>query len=713
MDTVGPDAWRRWLDPLLEREILRLRSRYQLSLDEFRGLYVSDELVDRLLAAQAARAAPGESGPDGGQAELAEVPPCPPAATLDLDALETRLLLLALAPEIDLKYETLYAYLNDDVTRKWPTLDLAQRLLGPGADPHDVARALSPDASLLRQGILVRIQPPSARPSCLNTGFAPSCAVTQSLLGLPVTDPQLAGIARHDRPQLAWEALAQAPDCIAHLRRVAGLLHAHGGDGPAVLLSGRSGSGRRKVADAFCTELGLGVWRIDVGAAQALPLAQLESLLATLSLVLRLEPAVLYLHDFPAEAGEAHAPAADTLRRLVDGLLCQPVPVFAACSGEAGFPGVRPGRRRLRIQLEGLGFQHRLALWQRMLAQAGLALPDTEVRELADRLSLAPAEVGAAIASARDQAALAPPAAVDGAMIMAAARQETDARIGGAALKLPPGHLWRELVLPDAAHRRLREFAAAVRHRHVVYHDWGFARRVGSAAGIKALFSGPSGTGKTMAAGIVAGELGYDLYRIELSQLVSKYIGETEKNLDRVFAAVHAANAMLFIDEAEAILGKRSEVKDAHDRYANIEVAYLLQKLEEHEGVVVLASNLKRNIDDAFARRMQYVIEFPMPDERQRELLWRGMFPDSVPVAADVDWEFLARQFRIAGGDIRNVALDAAFLAAGAGEALGMRQLMQAMARQLVKQGRAPTAGEFRQYLPLVSESGAAPAQAG
>src|SRR5581483_672071 len=167
------------------------------------------------------------------------------------------------------------------------------------------------------------------------------------------------------------------------------------------------------------------------------------------------------------------------------------------------------------------------------------------------------------------------------------------------------------------------------------------------------------GTGKTMAAEVIAHELGLDLYQIDLSRVVSKYVGETEKNLDRVFAEAETSNAILFFDEADALFGKRSEVKDAHDRYANIEVSYLLQKLEEHDGAVILASNLSKNIDDAFARRMHYVVDFPLPDESLRLRLWQGMFAPEAPLSTDVDFPFLAKQFPIAGGDIRNVALDA------------------------------------------------------
>ena len=186
---------------------------------------------------------------------------------------------------------------------------------------------------------------------------------------------------------------------------------------------------------------------------------------------------------------------------------------------------------------------------------------------------------------------------------------------------------------------------------------------------------------------------------------MSKYIGETEKNLDRAFDTARAANAILFIDEADALFGKRSEVKDAHDRYANVETAYLLQKMEDHDGVVILATNLANNIDSAFSRRMHYVVEFPLPDVQRRELLWRGMFPPEAPLAVDVDFSFLARQFAFAGGDIRNVVLDAAYGAAQSRDAISMRHILKAVARQYAKKGQVVGAAELREYGSLMSES--------
>jgi SpoVK/Ycf46/Vps4 family AAA+-type ATPase len=206
-----------------------------------------------------------------------------------------------------------------------------------------------------------------------------------------------------------------------------------------------------------------------------------------------------------------------------------------------------------------------------------------------------------------------------------------------------------------------------------------------------------------MAAGVIARQLGLDLYKIDLAGIVSKYIGETEKNLERIFRAAQDSQAILFFDEADALFGKRSEVKEAHDRYANVEVSYLLQRLEEHDGAVILASNLSKNIDEAFMRRMHYVVEFPLPDEGLRLRLWQGMFGPEAPLADEVDFAFLAKQFQLAGGEIKNVALDAAFLAADDTGSIEMKHLVRAMARQQMKRGRSPQAADFKQYYAYTS----------
>jgi SpoVK/Ycf46/Vps4 family AAA+-type ATPase len=263
------------------------------------------------------------------------------------------------------------------------------------------------------------------------------------------------------------------------------------------------------------------------------------------------------------------------------------------------------------------------------------------------------------------------------------------------AHKVTPHYTWDDIVLPPDCMEQLRDICRHVRHRARVYEEWGFAGKLALGKGLNVLFAGPSGTGKTMAAEVIALELGLELYKIDLSMVVSKYIGETEKNLARIFAEAATSNAILFFDEADALFGKRSEVHDAHDRYANIEIGYLLQQMEEYEGVVILATNLRKNMDEAFVRRMHVAVEFPFPDEASRRRIWEQIWPAATPRGPELDLAGLARRFELAGGNIRNVALAAAFLAADDGRVVDMHHLLSATQREYRKMGKVAVEGAF------------------
>jgi SpoVK/Ycf46/Vps4 family AAA+-type ATPase len=257
-------------------------------------------------------------------------------------------------------------------------------------------------------------------------------------------------------------------------------------------------------------------------------------------------------------------------------------------------------------------------------------------------------------------------------------------------------------VLPNRQREVLGSISAYLRHRDRVLSEWGYERAVARTQGLKVLFAGESGTGKTMAAEVLGAELGLELFRVDLSTIVSKYIGETEKNLDRIFEAATGSNAILFFDEADALFGKRSEVSDAHDRYANIEVAYLLQKMEGYPGAVILATNFRQNIDDAFVRRLDFVIDFPFPEAEDRKLIWRLLLPEEAPLDDDVDLEFLATQFKLSGGAIRNCSLAAAFQAADEESSITMRHLIRAVALEFGKQGRLTLQTDFEHFHELI-----------
>ena len=644
----------RRLDAALAREVSRLRARYQLSLDEFRGLYISDEQVDALLRQTPSpiEALPprGAHGAIDGLAER-----------FGLDTAAVDILLLALASDADPLYPTLIAYLNDDVRRRWPTVDLARRLFGF----DECGGAFSPDGRLFGSGLLLALDGAEARAPIPLREFAANPVLAAHLLGEAVTRRHGMRIEPPDEDGETGPLAALAPAIAA-------------GETPLVLLRGVAGDVAAGAAQRLAGQLRRPLIRVSSAEETARPALLRDGVLAA-----RLASGLLFVETdaggFASVAGALGEP---------------PVPTFLTAPAGASVP---VGIAAVPIELHRPDGPARRFLWTRALHGAGLTADAASVHKVADWFRLSETQIAAAARSVRLGLGLRPGerGVVDRPALRAAAREQARIELGGLAQRIPLGQSWPDLVLPDAALRALQHLSGAIRHRERVFGEWGF----GGGPGVTALFSGGPGTGKTMSAGVLAREAGLDLWRIDLSAVISKWVGETEKHLDRVFALARDGNAILFFDEADALFGKRSEVKDAHDRYANLEVAFLLQRLEVFEGVVILASNLARNLDQAFGRRLHFTIDFPLPDAGLRERLWRAAIPPGAPLAADVDFGFLAGQFAFAGGDIRVAVLDAAFAAAAHDEAIDMARLCQAVSRQLLKQGKVPVVSEFRQYL--------------
>lgn len=279
---------------------------------------------------------------------------------------------------------------------------------------------------------------------------------------------------------------------------------------------------------------------------------------------------------------------------------------------------------------------------------------------------------------------------------------QSNRKLNKLSSKIKKTYTWDMLVLPADQMSQMKEICNQVKFRSLVYESWGFEKRLSLGKGLNVLFSGPPGSGKTMAAEVIANEIGLEIYKVDVSQIVSKYIGETEKNLSEIFAEAETSNAILFFDEADALFGKRSEVKDAHDRYANVEISYLLQQMEEYTGIVILATNLNQNIDDAFLRRLHFNVAFPFPEKEQRKLIWKGIFPAGAPIDNELDYDFLAEKFILAGGNIKNIALNAAFYAADEKCPIGIKQILQAAQREYKKMGKTFVKSDFDPYYKLI-----------
>jgi hypothetical protein len=341
------------------------------------------------------------------------------------------------------------------------------------------------------------------------------------------------------------------------------------------------------------------------------------------------------------------------------------------------------------IQLEPLDSAQRQMLWQRLLPPEAAQLNGSEREDLAARYDFLPGQIARALRSAQAQRSLAEEGTpLDFEVLACACRAIGRGGMGPIAQRLSQPYRREDLVLPTDLEEELDLARSWMKHRRRVFEEWGFGRRIAQGQGLTALFSGDPGTGKTMAAQVMARDLGQELYRVDLSRVMSKYIGETEKNLSRLFDDARASGAILFFDEADALFGKRSEVKDAHDRYANLEIGYLLQRMEEHVGTTILATNRMRDLDEAFTRRFHFILDFPLPSPPERRRIWAGMLPPEALKDQEIDLEQLAENYEISGGEIRNSVIIAAFMAASEGVPISLRHLRRGLRRELLKVGR-------------------------
>jgi SpoVK/Ycf46/Vps4 family AAA+-type ATPase len=330
----------------------------------------------------------------------------------------------------------------------------------------------------------------------------------------------------------------------------------------------------------------------------------------------------------------------------------------------------------------------RKAVWEKGL-QNQVPEAGPWAAQLASQFRLTPGQTHDALEFAGNECAMRDgQREIDLADLYRACRHQSNQKLGELAVKIEPHYGWEDLVLPDDKVVHLKEICSQVKHCYRVFGEWGFDNKLSYGKGLSMLFSGSPGTGKTLAAQVIASELQLDLYKIDLSGVVSKYIGETEKNLAKIFQEAETSNAILFFDEADALFGKRTEVSDAHDRYANIETSYLLQKMEEYEGVVIMATNLCENMDDAFTRRIRFIVEFPFPDEVSRLNIWQTHFPQEAPLSEQIDFEYLSQELKISGGSIKNIVLNSAFLAAENGSMISMEHILHGAKREFEKIGK-------------------------
>lgn len=678
----------RGLDTLLTQALEIAPSIYgwEPGTTQFRGLYISKTDAERLLTREPVNSPFG----DLGEAPFFSIEEAPRlqkiAERYRLSWFDCAVLLIALAPEIDVRYERLYAYLQDDVSRRRPTVDLVLNLLCPTADERIEFRShFAPDAPLLRHR-LIQLAPDNsqAMPSLISHGIKIDEQIVRELLGSRDEDSRLSRFCRFVTSAIDLASLPLEPPTAEGLRRL--LFTRPAADALRICLLGSELPLKQRTAEAIAASLSRPLLICDLrrmgttgrDASDVLPLITREA---------ESTNSVLFLDMSGSDEQERAA----ILRELQQ---CALDIVVSTASAPSGFDALD----WTTIDFPPPSVETRRMQWQRSLASEAIDIGEDEVRSLAARFRLQPDQICSAVLSARNRARWRGSGQVSATDLSAAARAASGKLISGMARKIAPVYSWDDIVLPPGTMRQLRAICSRVMYGPRVLGEWGFSARLSMGKGVTVLFAGPSGVGKTMAAEIIASELDIDLYKIDLSGVISKYIGETEKNLDRIFAAAEDANSILFFDEADALFGKRSEVKDSHDRYANIEISYLLQKMEMYDGVAILATNLRQNLDDAFLRRLAFTIHFPFPDQGDRRRIWQTIWPAQVPIHEDVDFDFLAEQFKLSGGNIKNVALAAAFFAAAEDSAVRMRHLLHAVADEFRKLGKPLSQEMFGRY---------------
>jgi hypothetical protein len=668
------------LDDHVRAAVERRRAGIHGPDDPFRGLYVSEEDVDRLLegpteplpavavdAVLRIEAEADAAAGTGADLRLRRL-----AASFGLEPVDVELLLVALAPDLDARFERLYGYLHDDVSRRRASVGLALELAGAVLDPAGARHRLTA-GPLVTGGLLVVED--GERPFLTRSLRVPD-RVAMHLLGDDHADPKLAPFLAPVHPCRSGD-----PTALARVLAAGATL---------VYVREQGSSAARAFASTALAQAGPGTVALDLAPLDGADAVAALTLAALREARLRGAGLVVGPVERLAELDRA------ALRRLAEA--AWPVVLTGARSWDPNWSRSIP----LVVELDHPGHDARAEMWRDALGDE--LPPDLDAGAATGQFRLGPEQVERAAHAARLSAALGdrPLGAAD---LQAGARSQNAAGLERLARRIGPRVGWDDLILPVRTARHVREIAERAAQRGRVLEDWRMGNRRTGERGITALFVGESGTGKTMAAEVLAGDLGLDLYTIDLATVVDKYIGETEKNLDRIFVEADSVNAVLFFDEADAIFGKRSEVKDAHDRYANVETAYLLQRLETFDGIAILATNLKANIDEAFARRLDAVVDFPMPDVEHRRKLWELCLRRGVPRADELDLDFCAQAFELSGGNIKNIAFAAAYLAAAGSGNVGMPELMRATAREYRKLGRLFTQSEFGRYYHLVSET--------
>jgi SpoVK/Ycf46/Vps4 family AAA+-type ATPase len=620
---------------------------------------------------------------------------------------EISVILLCLAPELDSKYERLYAYIQNNIMKKRPSIGFALDLLC-----HDIEQRIerrkyfSKSSPLFDLKVLEMTDPQDNEPYLLSKQLKINALIVDFLLGqgYPINKngEGFSIFVPQENNDGYFDLYYDLKEII--MSHIKDNLKEGTYDHLAFYLQGPHGIGKKTIAQSVCFEVKVPMVIVDLeDVLLSTQMVTHEEVVGQAFLQALLVGGALYLDNFDSLNGIDDAKIKSFKNSVLKKVSVYYGLIFVA--GEKPWDYGKKSQNLIPnvIEIPQLSYSMRKTMWEACLKNYSIEDQDL-VASLSNDFVFTPKQIIDSVRTVRNFVSVQQGKSLSLSRndLYRSCRLQSNQILSNFSHKIIPRYALKDIVLPHGRKVQLEEILNYVKYRHLVLSEWGFEQNLSLGKGLNILFEGESGTGKTMAAEIIAHELKLDLYKIDLSSIVSKYIGETEKNLSSVFKEAETSNAIIFFDEADAIFGKRSEIKDAHDRYANIEINYLLQKLEEHTGITILATNLAQNIDDAFTRRIHFSIEFPFPNEDQRMKIWEMAFPANAPLHKEVDINLLSRQFSVTGGAIKNVALKAAFRAAKESSDISMTHIILALKEEYEKLGKPCLKSDFGKYSTLL-----------
>ena len=626
-----------------------------------------------------------------------------------LGAFEQFCIIACLAPEVDQKYQKVYGFLQNDMTEKKPTIDMLSKIFQLEKQERSLLRSVF-DIQAPLAGYLMELH------NELSDSWIPLITrhlklddwIVNYLLDINIPDTQLIQVAEFIMPAGKWKDNTPPVtkngfpwDLGDKIIRFVEYYRDTGREGlnKVFYFYGPHGVGKTEQVISICDRLGLPLIMVD---AERMLLADgLEELFRRLERQARVSNAAVCLKNIDLLLKEANLQSKQN--RLLK--MLQTIIPLTFILGHTQWNPTDTNNTFTFVSVEfpyPNGTERRYC-WEQQSRKYKLD-DSVELDKFSENFRFTQGQIKTVLKLGESSSVWnqAENGSIGREELYNSCYAQSNKKLSTLAARIKALYTMEMLVLPKEQMDQMQEICNQVEYRSLVYEKWGFEKRLSLGKGLNVLFSGPPGSGKTMAAEVIANEIGLEIYKIDVSQVVSKYIGETEKNLEEIFKEAETSNAILFFDEADALFGKRSEVKDAHDRYANVEIGYLLQRMEEYDGIVILATNLNQNIDEAFLRRLHFNVNFPFPDREQRKLIWQGIFPAAAPVDRELDYDFLAEKFVLAGGNIKNIALNAAFYAAHASGSIGIKDIMLAAKREYKKLGKTFLMSDYAPYYQLI-----------